>query len=159
MQALRASYAKMDSFLSSQNFFRCKYDSNVYFKYIGDSILIIVLHFDDHLISGSSIEKNSEIKSALNRVVWMTELGLLRQFLGLEIHKSEAGIKFSQPKYASYLLLKFKMAECKATKCPFLYGIKLGEFGQSPLVDSLLYRQLVGIFYILHTLDNIWNTL
>ena len=38
----------------------------------------------------------------------------------------------------------FKMAECKASKLPFLLGIKLGEFSASPLVDNSLYIQLVG---------------
>ena len=74
----------------------------------------------------------------------MTDLGLLRQFLGLEIEKSEAGIKFRKPKYVEDLLFNFKMAECKESKCPFLSGIKLGDFGASPLVDSSLYIQLVG---------------
>ena len=82
----------------------------------------------------------------------MTDLGLLRQFLGLEIEKYEAGIKVSQPNYAADLLLKFKMVECKAAKCPFLSGIKLGDFGASPWVDNLLYRQLVGsLLYITHS--------
>ena len=50
----------------------------------------------------------------------MTNLGLLKQFLGLEIEKYDAGIKVSQPKYAIDLLLKFKMDEFKASKYPFL---------------------------------------
>ena len=82
----------------------------------------------------------------------MTDLGLLMQFLGLEIDQSEVGIKVSQPKYFVDLLLKFKMAECKASKCPFLSGIKLGEFGASPLVDNSLYKQLVGrLLYLTHS--------
>ena len=82
----------------------------------------------------------------------MTDLGLLRQFLGLEIEKSDAGIKVIQLKYAADMLLKFKMDECKVSKLPFLSGIKLGEFGASPLVDNLLYRQLVGsLLYLTHS--------
>ena len=74
---------------------------------------------------------------------------MLRQFLGLEIEKYEAGIKFRQQKYVADLLLNLKMDECKASKCPFLLGIKLGEFGASPLVDNSLYIQLVGsILYL-----------
>ena len=82
----------------------------------------------------------------------MTDLGLLRQFLGLEIEKSERGIKLSQPQYASDLINNFNMAECKASKSPFLSGIKMHEFGNSPLVDITLYRKLVGsMLYLTHT--------
>ena len=35
------------------------------------------------------------------------------------------------------------MDECKFSKCMLLSGVKLGDFGSSPLVNSL-YRQLVG---------------
>ena len=36
------------------------------------------------------------------------------------------------------------MNESKESKCPFLSGVKLGDFGLSPLVDNSLYRKLVG---------------
>ena len=43
------------------------------------------------------------------------------------------------------------MDKCKETNFPFLSGIKLGEFGASPLVNNSLYRQLVGILlYFTH---------
>ena len=84
----------------------------------------------------------------------MVDLGLLKQFLGLEIEQDEAGIMSRQQKYVENLLFKFKMAECKTSKCPFLSSIKLGEFGASPLVDNSLYRQLVGrLLYLTHTLN------
>ena len=69
----------------------------------------------------------------------MTDFGLLKQFLGLEIDQYERGIKVSQKKYYLDLLLKFNMAECKEAKCPFLSGTKLGEDSESPL-DNSLYR-------------------
>ena len=82
----------------------------------------------------------------------MNGLGLLKQFLGLEIVQYEEGIKFIQKKYGENMLLKFKMVECNAAKCPFLSRIKLGDFGASPLVDSSLYRQLVGsLMYLTHS--------
>ena len=82
----------------------------------------------------------------------MTDLGLLKQFLGLEIEKYERGIMIRQNKYDLYLIIKFNMDDCKESKCPFLSGIKLGEFSDSSLVDCWLYRKLVGsLLYLTHT--------
>ena len=48
------------------------------------------------------------------------------------------------------------MDERKESKCPFLSGIKLGEIGDSPLVDCSLYRQLVRSFlYLTHTIPHL----
>ena len=74
----------------------------------------------------------------------MIDLGLLRQFLGLEIEQNGKGILLSQLQYDSDLMKNFNMSECKESKYPFLYGIKMLEFGNSPMVDITLYRQLVG---------------
>ena len=74
----------------------------------------------------------------------MTDLGLLKQFIVLEIEQYDAGIKVNQPKYVVDMLLNIKMAECKEFKFLFLSGIKLGDFGASPLVDNSLYKKLVG---------------
>jgi hypothetical protein len=50
-QASRAWYAKMDSYLLSQNFVHCKSDPNVYMLRMIDSLLLIVLYVDDFLSS------------------------------------------------------------------------------------------------------------
>ena len=104
------------------------------------------------MITGSFIDDIGSIKSSLHSEFSMTDLGLLKQLLGLEIEQSDAGIKENQPNYVAYLLLKFKMVECKTSKCPFLLGIKLGDFGASPLLDNSLYRQLVGnLLFLTHS--------
>jgi hypothetical protein len=51
-QAPRAWYAKMNSYLLSQNFVRCKSDPNVYMLRTTDSLLLLVLYVDDLLIIG-----------------------------------------------------------------------------------------------------------
>ena len=82
----------------------------------------------------------------------MTDLGLLRQFLGLEIEQNGKGIMLSQPQYDLDLINNFNMAECNACKYPFISIIKIYEFGNSPLVDFTLYRKLVGsLLYLTHT--------
>lgn len=94
----------MDSYLLSQNFVRCKSDSNVYFLKKIDSLLIIVLYVDDLLITGSSASVITNIKIALHKRFSMIDMGLLNFFIGLEIHQSDSRITISQPKYARDLL-------------------------------------------------------
>ena len=82
----------------------------------------------------------------------ITDLGLLSQFLGLEIYQSDLGIKVNQSNYASDLLKKFKMKDCKPRKTPFLLGVKLEEAQSTPLENNTLHRKLVGcIIYLTHT--------
>ena len=60
---------------------------------INGSILIIVLYVDDLLMIGSSIREIDFLKVALNQAFSMNNLGLLSQFLGLEISQSAYEIK------------------------------------------------------------------
>ena len=111
LQAPRASYAKIDSFLLSLNFVRCKSDPNVYLKLINGSLMIIFLYVDDLLITGSSKDEIASLKDAMNHAFSMIDLDLLSQFLGLEIAQTKEGIKVRQSKYALDLLNEFKMKD------------------------------------------------
>ena len=55
-QAPRAWYAKIDGFLLSHNFSRCKSNKNVYLKLIHGSIIIILLYVYDLLMARSSMK-------------------------------------------------------------------------------------------------------
>ena len=92
-QAPRAWYANIDRFLLSLNFVRCKSDPNVYLKMINGSLMIIVLYVDDLLITRSSKVEIASLKDAMNHAFSMTDLELMRQFLGLKIDQNKAGIK------------------------------------------------------------------
>ena len=105
-QAPRAWYAKIDGFLLSLIFFRCKSDPNAYLKMIHAYLMII----------GSPKKYITSLKDAMNHAFSMTGLGLLSQFLGLKIAQSQHGIKFHQSKYASDILNKFSMKYCKPRK-------------------------------------------
>ena len=74
----------------------------------------------------------------------MSDLGLLKQFLGLEIEQNFDGIMVTQSKYISYMLVKFNMAECMPTPFPFLSWISLEEGKHTPPMDYTIYRQLFG---------------
>ena len=148
----RAWCAKIDGFLLSLSFVRCKYNPNVYLKLIHGSLMIIVLYVDDLLITESSKKAIASLKDAINHAFSMTDLGLLIQFLGLKIAQSQHGIKVHQSKYALDFLNKFNMKYCNPRKTPFLSGVKLEKAGSSPMVNNTLYRQLIGcLLYLTHT--------
>jgi hypothetical protein len=84
-QALRAWYAKMDSYLLSQNFVRCKSDPNVYMLRNTNSILILVLYMDDILITGCLTSSIATVNRILHDMFLMTDMGPIHFFLGLEI--------------------------------------------------------------------------
>ena len=79
------------------------------------------------MITGSTVASISVIKTALHDAFEMSDLGLLKQFLGLEIAENYDGIMVTQSKYILDLLVKFNMAKCKAAPFPFLSGISLEE--------------------------------
>jgi hypothetical protein len=151
-QGPRAWYAKMDSYLLSHNFVRCKSDPNVYMLRTVDSLLLLVLYVDDLLITDCSTSTIAAVKRILHDRFLMTDMGPLHFFLGLEISQDASGIKLSQAKYARYLLERFHMTDCKSSPTPFLSRVRLEDGGDTPLVDNTLYRQLVGsLLYLTHS--------
>jgi hypothetical protein len=151
-QVLRAWYAKMDSYLLSHNFVRCKSDPNVYMLKTVDSLLLLVLYVDDLLIISCSTSMIVAVKRILHDGFFMMAMGPLHFFLGLEISQDASGIKLSQTKYARDILERFHMTDYKYALTPFLSGVKLENGGETPLVDSTLYIQLLGsLLYLTHS--------
>ena len=51
-------------------------------------LLLFVLYFDDLLIASSTVTSILVIKTALHNAFEMSDLGLLKQFMGLEIEQN-----------------------------------------------------------------------
>ena len=77
----------MDAFLLSQNFQRCRSDSNVYIKQYNGHLIVIVLYVYELLITGSTVASISVINTALHNAFEMNDLGLLKEFMGLKLRK------------------------------------------------------------------------
>ena len=68
----------------------------MYFQQHDGIFQFIVFYVDDLLITGICTNSISQIKSSLHSEFTMTDLGLLRKFLGLEIEQNGKGIMLSQ---------------------------------------------------------------
>ena len=92
------------------------------------------------MTTGSTVASILVIKTALHDAFEMSDLGLLKQFMGLEISQDFDGIMLNQYRYISYPLINFNMADYNSDPFPFLSGIGLEEGKNTPPMDCTIYR-------------------
>jgi hypothetical protein len=130
----------MDNFLLDVDFFRCHFNPNVYTKKVGSHLIILVLYFDDLILTSSYPKLLNHVKNNLNKKFEMTNLGYLHYFLRLQVLQTKEEIFLSQSKCACDLLHHFHMEYSKPTPYPFHYGVKLAITFTCPKVDATLYH-------------------
>jgi hypothetical protein len=135
-QAPRAWYAKMDEYLRHVGFHRSESDDTLYYRMQGQNLVIIVLYVDDLIITGNYEDHIKQVKQELQKGFKMTDLGPLRYYLGVEVSQQRHQIFLNQTKYATYLLKKFGMENCKPSLTPMEKNLKLSKFEGGELVNS-----------------------
>ncbi|KAK8368972.1 hypothetical protein V6Z12_A01G079200 [Gossypium hirsutum] len=89
-------------------------------------------------------------------------------FLGMRINKKQNEVFTNQKKYASDILKKLKMENCKETTTRMCQKEKLSKNDEVQRVDETLYRRMVGslmyltstrldILHIVHLLSRFTN--
>ena len=74
----------------------------------------MVCHYVDDLIyTGLSKDMVVEFKTSMMKEFKMSDPGLMRYFLGIQVNQFPGKILISQEKYVRDLLKKFNMSECK----------------------------------------------
>ena len=106
-----AWYERIDSYLMKLGFTRSNANLNLYFKVDRQKPLIMVLYVDDLLLTGAD-PLIHQCKRELVAEFEMKDLGLMHQFLGLEVWQRPGEIFLSQGKYIVKLLERFSMVDC-----------------------------------------------
>jgi hypothetical protein len=83
-------------------------------------------------------------KDDLAKEFKMKDMGLLHYFLGLEIWQRDGKHFVSRGKYAREILGKFHMEGCKPMDTPPPRNWRKEDSTSEEVVDSTVYRQLVG---------------
>lgn len=79
----------------------------------------------------------------------MLMIGEFPLFLGLQITQSSRGIFITQSRYLKEMLKKFGMTDCEPVSTPMTTSCKLNKEDDSPLVNSTLYKSMIGrILYL-----------
>eukprot|EP00253_Pinus_taeda_P014116 PITA_14116 len=155
-QALRAWYSRIDSYLLENGFDKCEGEPTVYIKEKDGKLLIVVLYVDDVIFTGNDVCLIENFKSVMKEEFEMTDMGLLRYFLGIEVDQNENGIFISQAKYVNEVLGRFNMQEYKAAINPTVMGLKLSKEDSNKDFDPSLYKSIVGsLMYLTATRPDI----
>ncbi|GAU38713.1 hypothetical protein TSUD_396410 [Trifolium subterraneum] len=92
----------------------------------------------------SSHMEIENFKSQMKSEFEMTDLGKLTYFLGMELLATPKGMVLHQAKYATEILKKFEMIDCNSSVTPADTRLKLEVEERSDIVDSTMFRQLIG---------------
>nr|GEZ39518.1 hypothetical protein [Tanacetum cinerariifolium] len=80
----------------------------------------------------------------LREEVYMSMMGKISFFLGLQISQSPRGIFINQSKYALESLKKYDFESCDLVDTPMVEKSKLNEDKEEKAVDPLHYRGMIG---------------
>lgn len=156
-QAPRAWYGEIDTYFTQCGFEKSLSEATLYTKTRGDKdILIVSIYVDDIVYTGSSKELLDEFKEDMMMKYEMTNLGLLHHFLGMGVVQTSSSIFIHQKKYASSLLNKFGLNECKSMTTPLVATEKLTKEDGSGATGEEQYRSIVGsLLYLTATRSDI----
>ncbi|KAJ0949393.1 putative RNA-directed DNA polymerase [Helianthus annuus] len=104
----------------------------------------LLLYVDDIILTASSDSLLKSIIKSLSAEFNMTDLGQLRHFVGITVHRKQNGLFLSQSTYAADILSRANMSICNPVSTPVEVGSKLSATHGTPFSDGPLYRSLAG---------------
>jgi hypothetical protein len=144
-QAPRVWNLKIRNFLKSIGFEQLYSDPCVYINKMTG--IIIAMWVDDLIIFGKNITSIEDLKAQLNEEYEMKDLGELKYFLGIQVHRDRERkiIHISQSGYNRTILERYGMRNSKPTSTPLPTGTRLVKAAtMDVLADQKEYQSMVG---------------
>ncbi|KAL2254482.1 UNVERIFIED_CONTAM: Retrovirus-related Pol polyprotein from transposon TNT 1-94 [Sesamum indicum] len=136
-QSPRQWNKKFDMFMLSLNFKRSDYDHCLYFKFLDEVHVFLVLYVDDMLITSPSLNLIESLQNDLSNNFEMKNLGDAKKILGMDIHRNRKrfSILLNQKSYIHSVLKRFSMENSKPTSVPLAAHFQLSK-DQCPKTSS-----------------------
>jgi len=109
----------------------------VYLRGQSDRRLVVGVYVDDLVITGDNHSDIDKFKEEMKSTFQMSDLGLLKYYLGLEVVQAEDGITLCQRGYAAKILEGAGLAGCKPSKTPMEPRLKLSKLSTALLLIQL----------------------
>ena len=127
-------------------------DLGVFHKQVDGHTLILVVHVDDCIFTGSSPQLIAEYKQKFHARYALTDLGPVSWLLGIKItrNREEHTISLSQTAYIEQIVERFGLSDAKAYATPMVPGVvySRGESPSAPIEADRMrrvpYREAIG---------------
>ncbi|XP_066396118.1 uncharacterized mitochondrial protein AtMg00810-like [Miscanthus floridulus] len=130
---------------------RCATEHVLYTWQRGKEELIINVYVDDLIIIGARAEDIDSFKCEMAARFRMRNLSAPSYYLGIEVRQGKEVLTLGQSTYASKLLERSGMAECKPCVTPMEERLKLTKASIAAKVDAILYQSIIGgLCYLVH---------
>ncbi|GKA17967.1 retrotransposon protein, putative, ty1-copia subclass [Tanacetum coccineum] len=145
-QSPRAWFSRLSNKLHQLGFRASKVDTSLFLFHHGNITIYMLVYVDDIVIVGSSQSVVDRLIHNLSSSFPIKDLGRLNYFLGIEVAHNSGGITLLQHKYASDLLHRVHMENCKSVSTPMSVTDKLARDSGTILSDddAFKYRSMVG---------------
>jgi hypothetical protein len=123
-QAPRAWYSRLSEKLQSLGFSPSKADISLFHYSKGLITMYLLVYVDDIIIASSSSSAVSGLLHAHQHDFALKDLGSLHYFLGIEVQKTDDGLRLCQKEYTVDLLQRAGMLSFKPVSTPLATSIK-----------------------------------
>ena len=138
--------------LSGLGFFIIYANPGVFYACLGNNVLILAVHVNDCILTGTSRRLIMHYKHKLNACHALTDLGLVHWLLGIKVTCNCAvhTISLSQSTFIYTILSHFSLADAKPHGSPMVPGVvySKNDFPSSPNKAACMqctpYRQAIG---------------
>ena len=125
-QSPRAWFGKFTNFMKLINYNQYNQDHSLFYKpNNGNKIVLVLVYVDDIIVIGNDEEELSNLKERFFQAFDMKYLGILSNFLRVEVTYSEDNICLSQQRYILNILTETRFLDCKPTLTPIDLNSKL----------------------------------
>jgi hypothetical protein len=145
-QAPCAWYSRLSEKLQYLGFSPSKADISPFHYSKGSVTMYLLVYVDDIIIVSSSSSAISGLLHALQHDFALKDLGSLHYFLGIEVQKTDDGLRQSQKKYTVDLLQRAGMLSYKPVSTPLAASTKISAHDGDLLSseDATKYHNIVG---------------
>jgi hypothetical protein len=143
-QAPRAWFQRFASVVTVVGFFASTHNSALFVYVSPRGMTLLFLYVDNMIITDDDPEYIVFIKARLSDQFFMSDIGPLRYFLGIEISSTPEGFFLSQEKYIQDLLNRASLIDPRTAETFMELNVHLTPTdGESPK-DPTHYRHIVG---------------